>query len=74
VKEEADTAEVTFPYEFLPLPQVGDVVTAVGREGQPLGAARVVAVRQVRTSDGTWLVTLAVPRALSSEVRGMRRL
>lgn len=74
VKEEGDTAEVTFPYEFLPVPRVGDLVTAVNREGQPLAAAPVVAVRQVCTSDGTWLITLAVPRALAAEVRGMRRL
>ncbi|MDI3523116.1 MAG: hypothetical protein PWP43_1298 [Bacillota bacterium] len=74
VKEEGEAAEVTFPYEFLPLPKVGAVVTAVDREGKAVAAAPVTAVRQVRTSDGTWLVTLAVPSALAEEVRGMRRL
>lgn len=74
VKEEDETAEVTFPYEFLPLPRPGDTVTAVNRAGAPVAAAPVTAVRQVPTSDGTWLITLAVPRALAGEVRGMRRL
>ncbi|MGI6603773.1 MAG: 4Fe-4S binding protein [Firmicutes bacterium] len=67
-------AEVTFPYEFLPLPELGAEVEAVNRKGQRVGTGRVVAVRQPKGADGTWLITLAVPDDLAADVRGMRRI
>lgn len=74
VKRDGVRAEVTFPYEFLPRPAVGDVVEAVNREGQVVCPAQVTTVRQLRAADGTWLVTVSVPAGLADEVRGMRRL
>lgn len=68
-----DQAEVTFPYEFLPLPEPGDTVTAVNREGISLGTAQVKARWQPKGADGTYLVTIALPAALATEARGIRR-
>lgn len=66
-------AEVTFPYEFLPLPEPGQIVTAVNREGESLGQAQVKACWQPPGADGTHLVTIALPIALATEARGIRR-
>lgn len=65
-------ALVSLPYEFLPLPEKGDVVVALDREGQPVGTARVVRVRKTKKMDRTAVVSLAVPVEQAMEVRGFR--
>ena len=62
-------ALVKLPYEFLPLPNEGDVVAAVSRAGKVVGEARVEKVQSGVKLDGTNVVWLAVPKALSMEVR-----
>lgn len=54
-------ASITLPYEFLPLPQKGDLGTALSRSGQPLGAAEIIAVSSAKAFDHTTLVTMKVP-------------
>lgn len=66
-------ALVTFPYEYVPLPAPGDRVKAVNRWGEAVAAATVVRVRRTAKMDGTALVTVAVPRELAMEVRGIAR-
>jgi len=65
-------ALVSLPYEFLPLPEKGDEVAALDREGQERGLARVVRVRKTRKMDRTAVVSLAVPVELVMEVRGFK--
>lgn len=62
-------AEVTIPYEFLPLPRVGQRVWAISREGKVIGRARVTKVRVKPAFDRTALVTLEVPSELANDVR-----
>jgi hypothetical protein len=64
-----ELAAVTVPYEFLPLPRVGDEVTVLDRSGQPLCRAEVVHVRNPPRFDHTALVTMAVPREYGLEAR-----
>ena len=64
-----DRAEVSLPYEFLPLPAVGDKVIALDRTGTPLGEAEVVKVRKTKRMDHTAMVTLGVPRDWSMKAR-----
>lgn len=64
---------VTFPHEYLPLPAPGDRATAVNRSGEPVAEATVIRVRRTPKMDGTALVTVAVPRELAMEVRGIAR-
>lgn len=66
-------AVVHFPYEYLPLPAVGDVVEAVDRAGRPTCAARVVRVQQTRKSDHTPIITIAIPREHAESVRSIAR-
>ena len=69
VKVEDDNAFVTLPYEFLPIPKVGDNVTALDREGKPRGVARVV---KVNRSLKTTIVTIGVEKDLAMEIRNIR--
>ena len=70
---ENDMASVTIPYEFLPLPQKGEVVIALDRAGKELGEAVVDSVRVSEKMDHTTLVTLVIPRQWSMEARGLKR-
>jgi Fe-S-cluster-containing hydrogenase component 2 len=69
-----DEAEVTFPYEFLPLPEPGQIVTAVNREGESLAQAVVKKRWQSQGADGTHLVTIMLPAQLANQARGIRGL
>lgn len=53
-------AEVSIPYEFLPLPEKDEIVRGVGRDGCFIREARVVRVHKGRKTR-TPLVTLEVP-------------
>ncbi len=69
VKRRKVLVELTIPYEFTPLPRVGQRVWAVSREGKVVGRARVSKVRASAAFDRTALVTLEVDRALAGIVR-----
>ena len=63
------TATVTLPYEFYPLPQVGDYGRALSRSGEPVCDAQVVRVRSVKAFDKTALVTMSVPKEFAMTAR-----
>ena len=65
-------ATVLMPYEFLPLPDEGDTVTALDRSGEELGDARVTAVRKTERMDQTAMVTIEVPKEWSMRTRAFR--
>ncbi|MDR3568959.1 MAG: 4Fe-4S binding protein [Syntrophobacteraceae bacterium] len=65
-------ASVTMPYEFSPLPEKNEVVTALDRSGQVLGDATVKAVRKTKKMDRTALVTIEAPREWSMKARAFR--
>ena len=67
-----DRATVMMPYEYRPLPQKGEVVTALDRAGRQLGDAAVVAVRKTQRMDRTATVTIEVPRQWSMKTRAIR--
>ena len=54
-------ASVKIPYEFRPLPEKGEQVTALDREGRPVCEAAVAHVWNTRAVDRTPVVTLVVP-------------
>ncbi len=66
------TAVVKIPYEFLPVPEVGQRVTAVDREGHAVGEARVLRVQNGKQQDRTLVVWLEVPKELAMTVRHFR--
>ena len=72
LQESDDYAEITMPYEFLPLPAKGEKGTALSRSGQPVCPAEVVAVRESKATDHTGLVTMRVPKEFASTARFIR--
>jgi len=69
VKLEDDKALITLPYEFLPIPKVGDKVKALDREGISRGIAKV---KKVNRSEKTTVVTIEVDKDLAMEVRNIK--
>ena len=67
-----DRATVMMPYEYRPLPEEGEVVTALDRAGHELGDAKVVRVRQTKKMDATATVTMEVPNEWSMKARAIR--
>ena len=63
------TATVTLPYEFYPLPVVGDTGTALSRAGEPVCSAEVVSVKSVKAFDKTALLTMRVPKDFAMVAR-----
>jgi ferredoxin len=64
---------VSFPFEYLPLPQVDSLVNAVNRAGEVVCQGRAVKVQTPRSFDCTAVVTIAIPKALAHQVRGIER-
>lgn len=65
--------EVTMPYEFLPLPEVGDKGIALGRDGKQVCEAEVTKVRTAPAFDHTNLLTIKVPNEMVMKARFYRR-
>jgi len=62
-------AYVTLPYEMLPAPYKGAIVELLDREGRSIGEGPVV---KAWSYDGTWVVTVEVPRDKWLDVRAIR--
>lgn len=67
-----DYARVMVPWEYLPVPENGQVVTALARDGKEVGEAEVVEVRRGKAQDRTAVVSLKVPLAQANIVRGFK--
>lgn len=63
-------ALVKIPYEFLPLPEKGEVVDALSREGETVSKARVADV--LKFKDKTCVISIVVPKELSMDIRNIR--
>ncbi|OPZ63604.1 MAG: ferredoxin [Firmicutes bacterium ADurb.Bin506] len=66
-----DAAQVTFPYEYLPVPEKGQQVRATNRAGQEICDATVVSVRKPKAYNKTAVITISVPREYLHEARGI---
>lgn len=63
------SAQITLPYELLPLPEAGAKGVALSRSGAPLCDAEVVGVKSVKAFDKTNLLTIRVPSAYADTAR-----
>ena len=66
---EPGIGEVTIPYEFLPLPKLGDQGSGLGRDGRKICRAVVSKVRTSKQYDHTCLLTLKVPMEYLHQTR-----
>lgn len=64
-----DRAAIKLPYEFRPLPEKGQMVTALDREGNPVGQAEVIRVAYTNSMNKVPIVSIAVDKSLIKVVR-----
>lgn len=64
-------ALLKIPYEFLPLPQPGQVVKGLDRSGRAICNVTVVKVVNGKAQDKTPLVSIAVPKEQMKHVRNI---
>ena len=69
VKVKDRKAWITLPYEFVPVPKVGDIMKAVDRTGTVRGDALV---KKVVKSRKTMVITIEVNSSLAMDVRNIR--
>lgn len=65
-----EKAVITIPYEFLPVPQVGDTVKALDRKGKAVAKARVIRVK--KNKDKTNTLTIETDKELGLNVRNIQ--
>jgi Fe-S-cluster-containing hydrogenase component 2 len=66
-----ELALVMLPYEYVPVPIAGQIVAGLDRSGKELGQFEVVKVRPGGKKNKTQTVSLAVPKELTMEIRGL---
>ena len=69
VKIKKDNALITLPYEFLPVPTVGDKVKTLNREGIVKSDG---IVKKVLKHGKTMIITIEVPKELAMDIRNIR--
>lgn len=68
-----EQAKVSMPYEYLPLPKPGDIVTGTDRAGHSVCKAKVEKVDTGKQREGTAVVTLSLPAVEVNHVRSFRQ-
>ncbi len=64
----SDPCTVTVPYEYLPVPEKGDIVYALDRKGNIVQESEVI---RIRSSGKTYGVTISVDKKNIWDVRGV---
>jgi Fe-S-cluster-containing hydrogenase component 2 len=64
-------ALISFAYEFLPLPKVGDIVDATDRSGRVVTKGKVIRVLEKKDFDHTAVISIAVLKEYVHDVRGI---
>jgi len=67
------SALVSFPFEFVPLPKVGEEVAAVDREGKEVCKGKVIKILNKRKQNRTPVVSISIPKKYALVVRGISR-
>jgi len=66
-----ELALVSFPFEYLSLPRVGEEVPAVDREGKEICKGKVVRILDKSKQDHTPVVSICIPKKYALIVRGI---
>jgi len=64
-------ARVLIPYEYVPVPKVGQIVSGLSRAGKKLGEFEVIKVTSGGKKNMTYTISLAVAQELAMEIRGI---
>ena len=66
-------ASVSFPYEYLPLPNPGETVMGVNRDGKPVAPVEIIKVDNRKRNDHTAIITVAVDKIFIHDIRSIKR-
>ncbi|HHZ03217.1 MAG TPA: 4Fe-4S ferredoxin [Tissierellia bacterium] len=66
-----DRVEVRLPYEFLPLPEEGQIVKGLDREGEYITDVKVIKVLNPKSFDRTPIITIEVDRRFLYTIRNI---
>ncbi|MCL2405880.1 MAG: (2Fe-2S)-binding protein [Defluviitaleaceae bacterium] len=69
-----DRALIKMPYEFRPLPDVGQTVQALDREGTVVAEAEVIRVQYNKSMNKVPIVSIAVDKQLVKTIRNIRTI
>jgi len=67
-------AAISFPYEYYPFPDEGEIVKAVNRKGDFVCEGKVMKVRNPKVNECTAVVTVTFPKKYYKEVRSIERI
>jgi len=66
-----ESALVSFPFEYLPLPKVGEEVSATDREGKKVCQGKVIGILDKPKQDHTPVISISIPQEYALIVRGI---
>jgi thioredoxin reductase/Fe-S-cluster-containing hydrogenase component 2 len=69
-----DTGRITIPWEYLPSPAKGDMVSILDRTGTDIGTGQIISSIMPKRFDKTRLVTIEAKKELIGQIRSIRRL
>ncbi len=70
---EDENGTVTFPYEFLPLPEKGSIVAGTDKLGKLVCSVKIIKVVCASSYRKTNLITVLVPKEYLDLIRGIRK-
>jgi len=65
------TALVAIPYEYVPLPETGDIVIVKNRDGESIGEGTINKIANSKATDKTNVVYIEVAKNIGREVRAI---
>lgn len=70
----SDKAAISFPYEYLPYPRIGDRIMGVNRKGEPVTEVEIVKIDQKANFDKTAVVTVVYDKKYIHQIRSIERV
>lgn len=67
-----DSVEIKISYEFIPLPQKGQIVQGLNREGKYIADVKVISVLNPKSFDRTPIISIEVERKFLYEIRNIK--
>jgi len=73
INHDHESAMVSFPYEYLPLPVIGEELAASDREGKEICRGKVVRIIDKPVNGHTAVISISIPKKYALLVRGILR-
>lgn len=67
-----DYVKMTIPYEFFPLPKIGEWVKGLDRTGEEVISVQILSVKNAKYQDKTPIISIAVPKVHFKNIRNIK--